>query len=622
MLWMILASASLLLAPAHAGPNTAMVGVSDPDDLDALREAVQAAGGQLQACYRRARFCIVALPAPPAPALLQTWAALPGVRYAEADRLMDLLPQQGTPPDAAGTTDCPDLWERAAISADGGWDAAADAPVVAVADGGFRQTHHEIQGQISGQFDYGNVDPVAELEWDVGVPAHGTFIAAIIAGNGSNGEGRAGIIPGGSLNLLKIADSSGAFYFSYAAAALADVADGDLGIGAVNYSLASSSYTDAFRDAVASLETVGVVLVAAAGNCGYAHCSDANNDAYPQYPASFTFEHVITVAGSTQGGGVNSYSHYGATSVDLAAPGVDLCSADVDSDTDYATASGTSYAAPLVAGAAGLLMGAHPDLTPTEVARVLRASASPQAAWRGKTRSGGILNIEGALLTAVPRLSIPLSPDPIDGLGTLDLVVESPGAAGTGSLLLAHGAGLSVEAVDADGWRITPYAPGDTLSLPDAGTVTMTGTGSLLTGPLEAHRTLTLRLTLAGHAVGTWPASVRLSAASLGADYLNTPYDAGSSDETGFLALPLSLQVVGVVDTPEDTSAPEDTAADSGDGGDSPARDTDEDDTPDLHPDEAEPSGCACTASPRPSLGGAWGLLAALLLTAHRRRQR
>lgn len=630
---------ALALAPsaeALAGENTVMVGLERAGELGGLPAAVAAAGGQLGACYRRARFCLVELPSPASPALLSRWAALPSLRYAEADRRMALLPQQSAPADAAGTADCADLWELAAISADAGWAYAAGAPVLAVADGGFLQSHHEISGQVSGQFDYGDLDPVANLELDVGVPGHGTFIAALLAGKGDNAEGRVGLVPGGALNLLKIADSSGAFYFSYAAAALADVADGDLGIGVVNYSLASTSSTSAFNDAVASLADVGVMLVAAAGNCGSADCFDADNDAYPVYPASLGYAHILTVAGSTRDDGYNNYSHYGALSVDLAAPGVDLCSAEIGADSAYATAAGTSYAAPLVAAAAGLLQSAHPSLTVVERARVLRASAVDHPDWAGRSRSGGVLNVEAALSTALPRLSLPLPPDPIDEIGVLELVIESPGAAGEAIALLRHGALVSVAGLSEPAWTVEPFAAGDTIDLPDAGPTPMTAAGALLRGPLDAHRTLVLHVALEGEAVGAGEASLRVVATSAGADYLNAPFDSGAEDETGFLALSVPLTVVAAAG-PDDSGAPDDGdgaadgdpdggggAADGADGAagtDGAAVDEDDDGDGDAGSAGGAPAkgdgGCA-TGGGRS--GGAWALGAALLVAGSRRR--
>ncbi len=600
-----------LMSVAFAGDFTAMVGFSSLEDVPAIEALAEAHGGRTERCFSRARFCVLEFP--PGTALpLDGLAGLPGVRYAEADARIVPTGQQGQPADAAGTADCTDMWELEALGAADAWDVVtgSEAPVVAIADAGFLSTHEELLGTISGQYDYGNGDSTAEVEWDVSVPGHGTFIATLIAGVGDNGVGRTGLLPDGQVNLLKIADSYGYLYFSYAASALADIAEGDLGIGAVNYSIASSTYTDSFKDAVDSLADVGIVMVAAAGNCGSANCSDADNDAYPLYPASFSSAHVITVAGSTRDGGYNTYSHYGSSSVDLAAPGVDLCSAGVDSTSDYYTAAGTSYATPLVAAAAALLMEAHPELTTTEVARVLRASVIKHEEWAERVRAGGSLSLSQALDTAVPRLSEPLDVE-VDGRPELALTLSDVGAEGEGYLLLGHGEGIVIE--DAEDWVITPYSAGDVLELPDAGSVTMTGTGTLLTGALAAHSQQALSLTLAGKVKGAWPVTVRLVVSSAGADYLNAPYDEGSSDETGFLAYGLSATVTAIAEdkeTPEDTAAPADTA--------SPAEDTasSEEDTgapADTAASEEPPevSGCGCASDSRSRgswLGGLWVL--------------
>lgn len=543
---------------ALAGPHTAMVGFSQGPE--AVLAAADQHGARVRGCYQVARFCVLDFPGPPPLPLL---AALPGVRYAEADRLVPGGPAalyDADHADAAGTADCDDPWELLAVGADAAWESAdgSDGPVVAIADAGFLASHEELVGHITGQFDYGNLDGVAEVEWDAGVPAHGTFIAALVAGTADNGVGRAGLAPGAGLNLLKIADSTGALYFSYAASALADVADGDLGIRAVNYSIASDSYSASFADAVDALAAVDVVLVAAAGNCSSAHCADADNDDHPLYPASFPDDHVISVAGSTRDGGYNSDSHYGARSVDLAAPGVDLCSAGVESTRDYFRAAGTSYAAPLVAATVALLLETHPDLTPLELARVLRASAADHPDWTDRVVSGGVLDAAAALDTAVPRLDPPADLR-LDGLSHLDLPLENAGAAGEATIVLGHGPAFEVVGASA-GWTVEPFATGEVLDLPDAGEVRTEGAGTLLRAPLDAHRATTLRLELAGRELGEVRPTVRLVLASAGAAYLHAPYDEGETDATGFLALPFTVEVTAI--------APDGSGEDSGGTGD------------------------------------------------------
>ena len=635
-----------LTGAALAGPETVMVGVEDAQAsgrvMDDLEAHLRAERGDVRVCYRRARICLVDFPAPPAETSLAALAALPGVRYAERDRLMEALPMGGYA-DPAGTTDCPDLWDLSTIGVGAAWTSAGgqgeDAPVVAIQDGGFLTSHEDLQGRVSGQFDYGDWDTEPEVETSVEVPAHGTFIAGVIAADDTNDVGRAGVIPQGLLNLQKIADSDGALYFSYAVSAMADLAEGDLGVRVLSYSIGGSSYTDSFRDAVDALGDADILVVAAAGNCGSAHCADADNDSFPVYPASFSGDHILSVAGSLQDDSLNAYSHHGAWSVDLAAPGVDICSLGVDSDTDTYTAAGTSYATPLVAGAAALVMGAWPELTAIEAARVLRASAADTPELDGLVRSGGVLSAARAMVTAMPRLDEPPA-QIIAGQTTMSLDIASVAAAGDGVILLTHDPDLEFLSTDAD-WTAQPFGTGDALDLPDAGAHTTAGSGTLLAGPLPARATFSLPLTVRAHALVDGDLTARLVATSEGADYLNAPYDEGDEDETGFLAWTVPVVSTDVW-TPSDTgdtggadsdALPEDDTDlppgdDTGDAPGDPSTGEDTDASRDtegwIEPDVGAPpeeKGCGCMSAPGPA-GAPAALLPTLLIAAGLRRRR
>lgn len=572
----------LWLPLALAAPERALVGTDDPTALHAA-----ALGSTARGCFHSAGVCVLHFPGA---APLATLEALPGVRYALPDS--ELMLRNAEPPtwapsvppsDADGTTACPDQWELATLDADALWDRVrgTDAPVIAIQDGGFLETHVELLDRVSGRYDYGDWDTEPEVEDQVTVPAHGTFIAALIAGVDDNDQVRSGLAPDAQLNLQKIADSDGALYYSYAVSAMADLAEGDLGVRVLSYSLGSAGENQAFEDAVEALGDADILLVTAAGNCGEADCADADNDQWPMVPASYTYDHIVTVAGTQRDDTLNPYSHYGAWSVDLGAPGVDLCSAGTLSDTSSYTAGGTSYATPLVAAAAALIFEAHPQLTAVEVARILRASALDVADLAGKVRSGGRLDVLAALDTAVPRLD---APDDlfVDGTAELGLQLSSPGAAGDATLVLFHGDGLVFD--DAQGWQRSPFSAGDSLDLPDAGTIQADAPGTLVTGSLDAHETRSLVLSLRGQALGNTDVSARLVVASAGADYLNAPYNAGSEDPSGFLAWDFAVDVTGTAAAPIDT-------ADTGLG--------------------ETPGGCGCSASP--GSPAAWPLLLALL---------
>lgn len=586
----------LLLSLAHAGPDTLVVGYEHSPEL---------LSPWSPECFEAARVCWFEADDSERARI----EALPGLRYVERDRpmpglapppVLEVEPDLAPPSDRDGTEDCNDLWELelfGELSVQG-----TEAPVVAIQDGGFRLTHEELEGRISGQWDYGDGDSQAELNWNVGVPAHGGFIGGMIAGRPDNDAGRAGLAPYAMLNLQKIADSSGALYWSYAIAAMDDLADGDLGVRVLNYSLGGASYTSGFYDAVQALESVDILVVAAAGNCASAHCWDADNDAHGFYPAGFAMDHVISVAGSTREDELNPYSHYGVSTVDLAAPGVDLCSLGAYSDDDYYTSGGTSYATPLVAATAALLLEAHPELSPLELGRVLRASAHETSALQDKVISGGRLDPAAALATAVPRLEQPQDLS-LAGRGDWTLRPSNVGAeASRAVLLLFYPEGLELR----DSPALTRFEAGETLELPDAGSWTATAPGSLLELELSEHESEVESLVWIGRELGEHSVQTRLVLASEGADYLNAPYREGSTDPTGFLAWSSTLTVTEVAE-------PADSPADS--GLDSAPRDSEG--GHDTGPGEELPGGCACSTGSSSSLG--WGLLMLLGLTRRRR---
>ncbi len=613
-----------LAQPAHAGPLTLMVGVEG--SIDVHQQRLLAAGSASPRCYSVARICVADFETEAH--LLQamrTHAARSDVRWVERDTRM-VVSQQALTDDHAGTSDCPDLWELPSIGLEAAFDLGfrgTTAPVVAIQDTGFLESHQDF-GAVSGRFDYGDIDTTPEVSWSSGIPHHGTFIAGVINGVSDNNHGRAGVLPEGRLNLQKIADSSGALYFSYAVSAMADLADGDLGVRVLNYSIGGSSTTTAFDDAVAALGTADILLVAAAANCSVADCWDADNDAYPIYPASNSGDHVLAVAGSTRDGSFNSYSHYGEASVDLAAPGVDICSLGVNSNTETLTAGGTSYATPIVAAAAALVFEAHPSLTAVEVARVVRASAAEHPDLTDRVRSGGNLDIEAALKTAVPRLDALTDSLLLDGATPVGIDWTNAGAEGTAYVVLTHPAELGIRlGADAPSdWSATSFAPGDLVVLPDAEDHTATGYGTVLSGPMPEHATRTLSTIWGASADGSGDVTVRLVASSEGADYLNAPYREGLADETGFLAYSSTVTYTAV-EPVDDTGTPVDTGESGGsgsgsdDGGPSDVDTSLPDDAEDAASEESggkDTSGCSVAGG---SLVASWWV--GLVVMARRR---
>ena len=92
-----------------------------------------------------------------------------------------------------------------------------------------------------------------------------------------------------------------------------------------------------------------------------------------------------------------SFSNYGATRVDLGAPGVNVYSTYGKSNTSYSYLSGTSMAAPHVTGVAALVWGANPSWSYTQVRSKILSSVKPVSALSGKTVTGGVLNANNAV---------------------------------------------------------------------------------------------------------------------------------------------------------------------------------------------------------------------------------
>lgn len=617
-----------LMSSALAGEHTALVGFEAAQDAEFLHRLVASRGGEARGCFHGARVCALHFPGTPPIAELQ---ALPGVRHAERDGPIPLAQQAEPPPaiDASGTSDCADQWELVTVRASEAWGTVtgADAAPVAIADSGFLLSHEEIEDRIWTGYDYGDGDPIPEVSWSSGVPGHGTFIGGLIVANGDNGVGRAGLMPDGQLALYKIADRSGNLNWSYAIDALNDLVLTD-DSRVLSYSLASTSSNASFEDAVAALGDADILLVTAAANCAVADCWDGDNDAFPVYPANLDGAHILSVAGTMDDDSLNPYSHYGATTVDLAAPGDDLCSLGVDSDDDYEVESGTSYATPLVAAAAGLLFEAWPGLSAPEAARVLNASVEAVTALDGLVASGGRLDVAAALATPMPRLE---QPDPLtlDGVTSVSWTLGNAAAEGEATLVVFHEAEIEILSASAAGisWTITRYDAGDSVTLPDGdGAISLSGASlTLLSGALPAASSVTLDLEIQGARVAESEGSVRMIATSDEAAPLRSPWEEGTPDASGADAWRLAFDVkaaVVVEDTgPVDTGSVDTGPVDSGwvDSGDGAAKDSV---APDGDPTgDGKGTGCACASGPDDA--APLGLVAALgLALATRRRRR
>ncbi len=383
--------------------GTWLVGVQEGErDLDADGDGRVDGTEATLRCYASSRVCVVQGEVDAGALTRRT-----GVRYVEADRAMQ-RPQGFTLTPCPAPSAADEVgYELDRIGVTGGASGGAWAEgrgaglVMAVQDAGFRTSHVELNGRILGGWDYGDDDSRPEVS-PAGVPEHGTFVAGVMVAN-EDGSGRVGVAPEAELFVQKIADGTGALYFSYAVAAMDDLLVAAPGVRVVDYSIASTDPPRAFEDAVAALGAADVLLVTAAANCSYPSCWNADNDANPVFPANYslTMDHVLAVSSQRPDGSLDPYSHYGASSVALAAPGADICSLGVSSDQAFLRASGTSYAAPVVAAVAGLARHAFPRLDAGQTEVLLCATSDPDPLVLGQVRCGAA-NADRALHAAWP----------------------------------------------------------------------------------------------------------------------------------------------------------------------------------------------------------------------------
>jgi subtilisin family serine protease len=142
------------------------------------------------------------------------------------------------------------------------------------------------------------------------------------------------------------------------------------------------------------------LFVIAAGNDGM------DNDVFPTSPANIKLQNTITVAATLGYNKIASFSNYGATMVDVAAPGVGILS--TIPGNEYLTVSGTSQASPFVANVAGLAVDANPNLTNADLKKLLMETVDQKAFLKGKVVSGGIVNVNRAVMAATMSKSMPL----------------------------------------------------------------------------------------------------------------------------------------------------------------------------------------------------------------------
>jgi subtilisin family serine protease len=442
------------------------------------------------------------------------------VLYAQADMPRHIA---RTPKDANYTLQ----WALPKIGAPAAWDITIGDPTmpVAVVDTGVDATHPDLKpniwtnsGEIPGDgldndgngyaddvhgWDFvgaGDADPS-----DEDPQGHGTHVAGIVGARGSDVSNTGGtvgvgwetpVIPlralgangtGSTLSLIK----------AYAYAQLK-------GARIVNLSLSGPDYDQAEYDAMRAAKDV--LFVVAAGNGGADNDIAANNS----YPCEYDLPNIVCVAATDSTDAMAVFSNYGAKTVDLAAPGVDILS--TRRTGGWIRMNGTSMAAPHVAGSAALLLSHRPQLTPWQAAQVLIGSVDRVAGGPldGKLVSGGRLNVGRALGFPTPTTAQPAATDPTPAPVIVPVIPASGGSPATPpgqppASTPQTNPPAETRAAPAPAAPTTPVsgtvpvvdraAPALTLSLPASVTLRSVLTGKLRPRTTTSERS-TIRLTL------------------------------------------------------------------------------------------------------------------------------
>ncbi len=216
--------------------------------------------------------------------------------------------------------------------------------------------------------------------------SHGTHCAGTIGGTGNNGIGVSGVNWKVRIMALKFLSRSGSGS-TFDAAAAVDYAI-ENGAQVINGSFGGRFASQALKLAIERAEKQGVLFVAAAGN------SALNTDSVPHYPSGFEVDNIVSVAAVDSRDKLAFFSNYGASTVDVAAPGVQVLSTIVGG---YGSMSGTSMAAPHVAGVAGLVLAANPSYRYLELKNVLVNTVDQVNGLQGKVLSAGRVNASKAV---------------------------------------------------------------------------------------------------------------------------------------------------------------------------------------------------------------------------------
>lgn len=393
-------------------------------DADAVLATVRGDGAKVARRIPQLRVVSVEVPALAATRIATALAHRPGVT--------DVSPVQAreyayVPDDTAYATSQPYL---ATVNAPAAWDVSkGDAgTLIAIVDSGVDVAHPDLAGKVAAS--HNAVTGTTNVTDTLG---HGTFAAGVAAATTDNALGVAGAGFDSRLLAVKVADAQGEIATDDEAAGIVWAADN--GADVINVSLSGSTTDATEQAAVAYAIGEGALVVASAGNDGVSAQS---------YPAAYS---GVVAVGATTGTSRASFSNYGSW-VDLGAPGVNIRSTAPTAGStmfsaSYDTADGTSFSAPLVAGAAALLRSANPALGQAAVAAALTDGTTGSYGF-----AHGRIDFAAALAQLAP-VTVPALTAPADAATVAgDVTVSATSTADRARFTLSNGPSAFADVVE------------------------------------------------------------------------------------------------------------------------------------------------------------------------------
>jgi len=327
------------------------------------------------------------------------YEANPLVKYAEPNYIVSIAASQTIPDDpyfplqwglynsdsTTNSTQNVTGDDRADIHAPEAWNITTGSSdiIVAVIDTGIDYTHEDLKANCLAGIDLVNDDndPMDDN-------GHGTHCAGIIGATTNNQIGVAGVSWNSKVLPIKAFDLNGNSDTATIISAITYAREN--GAQIISCSWVGSNYSQALKDAI---DDTPSLFVCSAGNSG------VDIDVNPQYPASYISPNIISVGATDNSDELTGFSNYGATSVDLMAPGQDIYSTIPNG---YGNMSGTSMSVPFVSGTAALVMSQKQDYSPTQIKNIILDAVDAKSDLYGTCVTGGRLNAYNGLSEVFP----------------------------------------------------------------------------------------------------------------------------------------------------------------------------------------------------------------------------